>query len=340
MPLNKEAYIRYTIIDRCLGNKQRPFPSMEELMKECEARLGKQFSLSTIQKDIKTMKEDEELGFLAPILFSKSHNGYYYSDPDYTIRSISLQESEIEALKAATDMLSVYSGSRVSKNFGQAVSKIFAAVQERFPEAGEKRKLVQTDYNPNHKGLEYFEFFLHAAKERIPVCFVHYSYKKRQFRSIILHSLFLKEFQNNWYIVGYSENHKSLRTFGLDRIYEPKLLRKKFIDAPEKNVEDYFKHVYGVFPIPGEKLQSITFMASPIISDYLFAHPIHDTQVRTKELESGYGIFRLKLIPSVELINFFLSYSGELFLMTPEWLREQTDQILTNHLSYGKKKNR
>ena len=213
MSFNKEAYIRYTIIDACIGNKQRTYPDMESLIAECERKLGKEFSVSSIQKDIKTMKEDDLLGFHAPIKFSKSRNGYYYSDPEYSIRKIALQESDIEALKDAADMLSIYAGGRVSENFSSAVEKIFASVHERFPDGNSKRKIIQTDSSPNHKGFEHFELFLHAAKDKIPVCFVHYSYKNRRFKSVIVHPLILKEFQNNWYLVGYSENHKELRTF-------------------------------------------------------------------------------------------------------------------------------
>ena len=57
MPLNKEAYLRYKIIDDCISNKRKPYPSMEDIMVACEERIGKSFTISTIQKDIKAMKE-------------------------------------------------------------------------------------------------------------------------------------------------------------------------------------------------------------------------------------------------------------------------------------------
>ena len=328
MSFNKEAYIRYTIIDACITNKQKPYPSMEFLLEECKRKLGKEFSISALQKDIKAMKEDDLLGFHAPIKFSKSNNGYYYTVSDYSIRKISLQESDIEALKAAADMLSIYTGSRVSENFSSAVEKIFASVHERFPDGNSKRKIIQTDSSPNHKGFEHFEFFFHAAKEKIPVCFVHYSYKHREFKSVIVHPVVLKEFHNNWYVVGHSENHKELRTFGLDRIYDPKLLKRTFVEPKEKVKEDYFKNIYGVYPLDKQKLQDIEFIVNPILSDYLHAHPIHESQKRKEELNQGHAIFSLKLIPSQELINFFLSYSQQLVVIKPEWIQ---DKIREHH---------
>lgn len=72
MSLNKEALCRYKVIDACISSKRKPFPSIYELISACEDTIGKSFTISTIQKDIKALKEDEILGYLAPIKYSKS----------------------------------------------------------------------------------------------------------------------------------------------------------------------------------------------------------------------------------------------------------------------------
>ena len=60
-----------------------------------------------------------------------------------------------------------------------------------------------------------------------------------RFSSVIVHPIRLKEFDNKWYLIGYSERHEALRTFGLDRIYEPSLLKRKYINTPADEVEHY-----------------------------------------------------------------------------------------------------
>lgn len=240
MPINKEAYKRYKVIDACIGNKYKPFPSMDDLIQACEKNLDISPSPSTIQKDIQAMKEDEPNGFGAPIKFSKSRNGYYYSNQEFSIRKIPLTDADIEALKTATDMLSNFTGIRVGENLNHAIEKILTSFQEQFPEGNSKRKIIQTDSPPSHKGFEHFELLFKSAKDKIPVAFVHYSYKNRKFNSVIVHPILLKEFQNHWYLVGFSEYHKELRTFGLDRIYEPLLLKKTFIESKAKVNEEYF----------------------------------------------------------------------------------------------------
>jgi predicted DNA-binding transcriptional regulator YafY len=319
MPLNKEAYLRYKIIDACISSKGRPYPSMEDIIDVCHEKLGHEFHTSTIQKDILAMKYDELLGYHAPIRYSRSNQGYYYEDKDYSIHSIPLNSSELDSLEAFADILSAFTGSRISENYNQAVQKIFASLKEKTVKQ-DRRKVIQTDSQINHKGFEHFEFFLHSIVEKIPVCFIHYSYSKRCFNSIIAHPVLLKEFQNRWYLVGYSEQHKCLRTFGLDRICSPLMMRTAFHDTPDEITDKYFSDIYGVYPLPGAKKQKIKFIASPLISEYIKANPIHTSQSIEKVKDSGHILFELTLIPSQELLNYFTQFSASINVVAPEFL--------------------
>lgn len=321
MPVNKEAYIRYKIIDTCLSGK-KSFPSMADLISTCENELGKKFTISTIQKDIKAMKEDEALGFLAPIKYSKSYNGYYYTDENYTIKKIQLNENEIDSLIAAVDLLTTFNGDRVSSNFGVAIDKVLTSVKEKYEKTSDKRTIIQTENPPKQRGWEHFDKFFKATKERIPVSFIHYNYKKRDFNSIVLHPYLLKEFQNRWYIIGYSENHKAIRYFGIDRIMEPLLLKKTFVLQPDFNAEKHFENIYGIYAL-SKKVEKIEFEVKPMLGNYLQSQPIHESQ--KIEAYYSYGSLRLslQLIPSQELLNFFLMMSNQLILKSPKWLVEE-----------------
>ena len=319
MGTTKEAYLRYKIIDACIINKYKPYPNMDELIDAVEDKIGKAFSISAIQKDIKSMKEDEILGFLAPIKYSRSREGYYYADPAYAIRNIPINELDIEALLAATDLLSTFNGNRVSINFGHAVDKIIASSKEVYDTSLDKRAIIQTESSPNQRGWEHFDILFQAAKENDPVCFVHYSYQKRRFNSIVIHPYLLKEFQNRWYLIGYSENHKAVRTFGLDRVYEPYLLASKFYLMPSFNAEKHFKNVYGVYPL-SKKEEKIIFRITPSLSDYLISQPIHDSQKVEKYHKHGSLTLSIKLIVSQELINFFQMRRDDLEVFEPKWL--------------------
>lgn len=329
MPVNKEAYIRYKIIDTCICNQRKPFPSMEELIEACQNKLGKSFTISTIQKDIKAMKEDEALGFNAPIKFSKSKNGYYYQDKDYSIRAVPLNEEEINALIAATDLLSTFTGERVSANFNAAVDKILASVKEKYERTSDKRTIIQTENPPKQRGHEYFEAFFKAIKEQTPVSFIHFSYSKKVFNSIILHPYLLKEFQNKWYIIGYSENHKAVRYFGIDRIIEPLYLKQEFYLLKGFSPEKHFKDIYGVFPLSAQK-QIIKFKVTPMLANYLQSQPLHESQKIEYYHENGFLSFSINLIPTYELLNQFFMHSKQLLVTEPLWIKNEIKKALKN----------
>jgi predicted DNA-binding transcriptional regulator YafY len=142
-----------------------------------------------------------------------------------------------------------------------------------------------------------------------------------------VHPILLKEFQNRWYLVGYSEVHKSIRTFGLDRIYEPLHLKRKYIASDNKEVESYCNDIYGVYPIENQPKQQITFLTSIKITNYFEAYPIHASQKAEKN-ESGSSFFTIDVVPSMELIRLFRSYGKNLEVISPQWLRDQTKTLL------------
>ena len=59
----------------------------------------------------------------------------------------------------------------------------------------------------------------------------------------------LKEFQNRWYIIGYSETHQAIRTFGIDRILDPFMLKQAFYMDPKFDPVLQFQDIFGVFPL-------------------------------------------------------------------------------------------
>lgn len=73
MPVNKNALLRYKIIDRCLRNRYRRW-TIEDLVDEISEALydmegiRKGISLRTVQNDIQIMRSDK-LGYNAPIVY-------------------------------------------------------------------------------------------------------------------------------------------------------------------------------------------------------------------------------------------------------------------------------
>lgn len=325
MGVSKSAFSRYRIIDKMLKNTFKPFPTLEDIQDACRRQLDFSPSLDTLEKDIRNMKHSDV--FEAPIVYCRKNRGYYYTNPNYSISSIPLTDDDILTIKEALDLIkNLGGGNRVNNRFGEAIQKILAAYKEEFPEGDIQRKIIQTDYIEGAKGYENFNTLFESCKNQIPISFVHYSYSKRIFKAVIVHPIRLKEFDNKWYLIGYSENHNSIRTFGIDRIYEPILLKRKYKVCNKKEIENYCNDIYGVYPIENQKKQEITFLTSIDITNYFEAYPIHPSQ-KAKKRSSGSSFFIINVIPSIELIKLFRSYGKHLEVIHPNWLRQQTQSL-------------
>jgi predicted DNA-binding transcriptional regulator YafY len=321
MAISRSAYRRYKVIDAMLRNKSRTYPSLTDIQEACLDKLDMSPSRDTLEKDFRNMRLPEPDGFDAPIAYCRFNKGYHYTDSTFSINGARLTEKDVNSIKEALELLQNIGSSRVSDSFSYALDKILISCKEEFPEGDSKRKIIETESISGARGFEHFDTFFKACKNKTPVSFTHYSYQKRRFKAAIVHPVLLKEFDNFWYLLGYSESHKTLRTFGFDRIYEPMLLNRKFIPTPQEIVSNYYKDIYGVYPFKNQPKQEIVFFANPIISNYFEAYPIHESQVCEKT-DYGY-VFTLQLIPSMELIKLLRSYGPELGVLEPQWLDDE-----------------
>ena len=321
MAISRSAYRRYKIIDSMLRNKSRTYPSIIDIQNTCLEKLDLFPSKDTLEKDFRNMKMPEPDGFDAPIAYCRYNKGYHYTDSNFSINGVSLTDKDVNSIKEALELLQDIGSSRVSDSFSYALDKILVSYKEEFPEGDSKRKIIETESISGARGFEHFDTLFTACKNKTPVSFTHYSYQKRRFKAVIIHPVLLKEFDNFWYLLGYSESHKALRTFGFDRIYEPMLLNRKFIPTPQEIVNNYYKDIYGVYPYKNEPKQQIVFFATPIVSNYFEAYPIHESQVCEK-YDDG-CVFILQVVPSMELIKLLRSYGSEIEVKMPLWIDDE-----------------
>ena len=101
MPVNKNALLRYKIIDRSLRNRYRRW-TIEDLVDAVSDALydmegiQKGVSLRTVQADIQMMRSDK-LGYNAPIeVYDQKF--YRYADPNYSITELPLTNEDVRLI--------------------------------------------------------------------------------------------------------------------------------------------------------------------------------------------------------------------------------------------------
>lgn len=320
MPANKYALLRYRIIDDCLTNRLRPFPTKEDLQSACENALygssGEHISFSTIEKDMWAMKNGGELGYYAPIAYSQLEKGYHYTAADYTIKEISLSEEDRDAIRFAATTLFQFKDLAIFDQFGSAIQKIMDRLSIS-PEIQDDavERFVQFENTPMAKGTELLPVLLQAIKETREVRFRYTSFLNESESERLLHPYLLKEYRNRWYVIG-KENEK-IKTFGLDRISDLSLREAYFTVDKDFDPETLFKYSFGI--TAGGNPEKIILKFTPQSGRYVKAQPLHPTQKIISENDQGLTI-ELKVIPSYELKAAILSYGKEVEILKPKGL--------------------
>ncbi len=330
MPHIKNALIRYRIIDRCLRNKYRPFPTKQDLREACEEALfgstyGDNICDSTIEKDMFAMKMEHD----APIKYSKKNGGYFYEDPDFSINDIPLTDDDLSAIKFALSTLMQFREVEMFKQFGSAMDKIVDRVSiSSASEGDDVSKYVQFETAISLGGNEFLTPLLDAIRNKFNVTFNYSSFisGKGKLRSCL--PLLLKEYRNRWYLISFDNDKEAIITYALDRMSDLKIttdVNQRILDF---DADAYFKYVIGISVDNKSKAENVILKADHVAAKYLQSQPLHFSQKIIEE-KSEYSTITLEVMISEELIRFLLSFAGEIEIVSPNSLRSTILERIT-----------
>lgn len=329
--VNKDALVRYRVINKCLLNRARTYPTKEEIRLSCMEALGVNYiSDRTIEKDIEDMRHNEELGFFAPISYSKKMKGYYYTEDDYSIDKIPLKENDLNALQFAASILSQFGHLSVLRDFSGTVSKISEAVSINRLAANNSLDFIEFDNTSYIPGGPFLEDLILAIRSGRQISFDYKKHGADSLKSYTVAPYLLKQFKSIWYIIGNEPESNKIKTFGLDRIISLSVSETPF-PAPESfDRKKYFRHAYGITSYHAEP-DEVLLSFNRKTADYIKALPLHHSQELVEEDERQ-CVFRMIVYPTRDLLMQLLSYGNEMKVLKPLSLRNAMKEILEKTL--------
>ena len=290
MPMNLHALIRYRTIDRCLRKIDQVW-GWKELAKACEEALLEQMSIDknisrrTLMYDINNMRSGK-LGYEAPIEFDRKERSYYYSDLKFSIDHVPIKKEEIEELNTALLILRQFSGKESIKGLENIVTKLEETLKIR---RGRSREIIQFDHSLNEPGQRWVNRIYEAIKKKITITIKYKPFDKPIYHRIISPYL-LKEYNNRWFLFGYSHQYKAITNLGLDRILEMRDSVQKFYLDPDFDEKTYLNDIIGVMTLPDVKKQRIIIKAYGRQRLYIQTKLIHHSQ-KTLEWNENFWNF-------------------------------------------------
>ena len=233
------------------------------------------------------MKKPEPVGFSAPIAYSKTEKGYYYTEAGFSISELSLAEEEWNALRFSAQLLFQYREVPIFSDFRNAIERIntrFALGLDT--DEPEVNKFVQFETSNASNGQLWIDLIFSAIRSRRAVVFKYENIYKKKISAYQLDPYLLREHRNRWYMIGWSEERQDYLTFALDRIIElnvtddPQKLKKDFHSA------EFFQHATGIMEGTGKPVNVELAVKGPA-GKLLLLEPLHRSQALISQKEDN-----------------------------------------------------
>lgn len=322
MPINKNALLRYQVLDRCFSDRHYRYEIDDLVDKVNEALLdlyGKTVSLRQIRADITYMRD--RIAYNAPIVARpiEGRRCYYtYEDPNFSIFNSDLSAEEVKNLLSTINMLGRY---RSLENAW--LEEVISHLELRFGIKANIEKVVSFEQNDQLKGINFLSDLIDASINHQPLLMTYCPYKGEELTNII-HPYYLKQYNTRWFLFGledHGEYGMSLVNRALDRIVKFTAAEVPFVKNEDIDYETYFNDIVGVtHDRKHPDIEHVVLKFAKERFPYVVSKPIHHSQEIVSMDES---ILSIDVRINRELEQNIFSFGPQVEVLSPEWFRNQ-----------------
>ncbi len=334
MATNKNALIRYKILDNCFRNPGKRY-FIKDLILECEKVLmeidpdSNGISRRQIFDDISFMESKE--GW--QIDLAKQRDGkkvyYRYSDISFSINNMPLNEVEIGHLKSALEILSQFKG---MPQF-EWIHELLPKLQQGASTIDEKDAIIEFDNNQYLAGIEFLGVLHNAINYKKVLNITYQPFESDHASDFVIHPYYLKQYNNRWFLFGLNPGKNQYDwNLALDRIRTIKEIKGKFIKNSQIDWKEYFEDIIGVTKPHKSKVEKITLQFIGKTGKYILSKPMHGSQ-KSKWINDKLLEVNLQLIINYEFESLLLSYGDNIKVVSPLKLVKSLTKRMKNAIA-------
>ena len=348
MPINKNAIVRYQILDELLSNRYQNY-SMDDLTEQVNNKLaainpdGDNVVRRTIEKDIHFL-ENEDPFFATIERYSvdgydyKRQRAYRkrclrYADPSFSIFKKELTSDERYLLRELFSLFGQFDGLPELDGLER--------LRLGLNSAKKRRPIISLTKNPLVKKNLFGELFTAISQQVVVELHYHQFSAPDRDRVYHINPYLLREYRSRWYLFGKEVEKDRMMCFPLERIDRIIPLPSYKYQAYDGNLNEIFEDVIGVSVYENEPVNKILFWVSDYSKDYVLTKPLHESQRNLSkktcdELHEQYPtlkegqFFRIECKRNYELIRALCSYGQHLLVLEPSSIREEIEARIKN----------
>jgi predicted DNA-binding transcriptional regulator YafY len=313
MPINKNAFLRFQILDRCFASITHRY-GIDDLLKEIN-QSGKCEPISRRQlfDDMNAMKQIVLNQNAIRSIRDGRRTYYRYADPQKTLFNVPLSPEEEELLEPALAMLASVAGAPQV----EAVKRLLPSIQSRLRYKDMGSDILYVESNVDLKGVEHLQTLYVAIRKQQVLDILYRDFRSAESYPIRFHPHILKQFNGRWFVLGTNEAKPSLVWVSpLDRVESINAVSGDYLPSSTDWV-DYFDEIIGVTNPKDAPILDIRLRFAEGRMSYVRTKPLHGSQ---RIFEPNEISIKVKRNPELE--SAILFFGDDVEVLEPKELRE------------------
>lgn len=181
-------------------------------------------------------------------------------------------------------------------------------------------------------GTSFIASIIEAMQKNVDLSIDYQKYGNNSRESFHIQPYALKVFNRRWYLLGYIEEKKDLRTIALDRIIDLNVLQTSFELPANFDAQKYFTNVVGVYVDHDLSVVKVKIRVYGTQVEYFRSLPLHKSQAEVLTKYGEYSEFTYRLCKTPELVSQLLAMGNKVEVLEPKELREDICKHLQSAL--------
>lgn len=267
----------------------------------------------TIRSDIAFLRDR----YGAPVIFSHK-KGWYYTNEEWRLPSISLDKGELFALTLGARMLEAYAGSTYAVELRSAIEQIAKRLPEQtwvdLQQVANERILfragAEIDLDP-----EIWHRLETATRQNRTVEMTYFTASSNSVSNRKLDPYLIHIYRGtNPYLIGFCHKRKAIRWFRIDRIQKLEVLDKTFERDPSFDPKDHLKMIFQ--HEVGSKPVDVAIWFDARTAPYIRERRWHPTQ-ELKEHDDGSLTLKMTVSGLNDLKRWVMGYGEGAAVQSP-----------------------
>ncbi|MDI9358264.1 MAG: WYL domain-containing protein [Phycisphaerales bacterium] len=318
MAINKNALVRYKVLDNCFRNPGKKY-FIDDLISACDRAL---LEIDSESNGISRRQIFEDIAFMESkagwrIELNKLRDGkkvyYRYVDTNFSINNMPLNEVEINHLKTALHIIAQFKGMPQFEWINELAPKLQQGISTHALSA----PIMDFDNNQYLKGIEHLGTLYNAIFYRKVLQISYQPFDNDKPFAVVLHPYFLKQYNNRWFLFGYNADKKKYDwNMAIDRIVAIKETSIKYVLNDTIDWLEYFEDIIGVTKPLDAQPEKVVLHFKGKTGNYMETKPIHGSQ-KSQWINDNTLVVNLFIIINYEFERLILSYADTVSVAQP-----------------------